>query len=349
MPAYTNFTRFSVGEIAGFDPEGAEFYALIVKATFVWGEDGAVELADAPQPLIETDVFTGDPASTGLLFESDFTPFKPRCDVLVCGALALPVEVEQVEATLQVGRRIRKTVRVIGDRHWTLGTFSTVTMTRPRPFRRMPISWDRSFGGTDPEDPKHYEPRNPVGCGKRKQPKRLEGQRAPNFEHPRQPLEPIGFGPVGRSFRPRVDLAGTYDAKWQEEHFPLPPPDFDPRYHNCAPEDQQLDQYPAGEEVRLEHMTARGHDRFVLPRFEVPVRFGEYPARYTDETIVPDTVILEPAEGRFSLVGRHCHFPKPDVLALRQVLVGTPPRGFVRADEAQKIYLDFRKSATGRS
>ena len=52
---------------------------------------------------------------------------------------------------------------------------------------------------------------------------------------------PMGFGPG----RPRLDAplsyAGTYDQNWLDNVFPFLPADFDERYYQAAPEDQQID------------------------------------------------------------------------------------------------------------
>lgn len=53
------------------------------------------------------------------------------------------------------------------------------------------------------------------------------------------PYRAAGFGVVGRSWAPRVAFTGTYDEHWQEERWPALPNDFDERYWNCAPQDQQ--------------------------------------------------------------------------------------------------------------
>jgi len=43
-----------------------------------------------------------------------------------------------------------------------------------------------------------------------------------------------------RNWEPRYKLAGTYDQKWLDDVFPFLPADFDERYYQAAPEDQQV-------------------------------------------------------------------------------------------------------------
>src|SRR5205823_5975392 len=119
---------------------------------------------------------------------------------------------------------------------------------RAKPFSRMPIAWERSFGGTDPDDPSVVDRRNPVGRGVRKRASALHGLPAPNFEDPRAPISnpskrpiPVGFGPIAPQWQPRSDFAGTYDQAWKNDRYPLLPLDFDSRFLNSAPADQQLD------------------------------------------------------------------------------------------------------------
>lgn len=49
-----------------------------------------------------------------------------------------------------------------------------------------------------------------------------------------------GFGPLARAWAPRLALAGTYDETWLKTRHPGLPQDFDYRFYNCAPEDQQI-------------------------------------------------------------------------------------------------------------
>jgi hypothetical protein len=252
---------------------------------------------------------------------------KPRVDVLVQGEIVPATPVDQIDCMLEIGNRFAKTVRVFGDRHWRQGAGSTMVPSGARPFARMPIDWERSFGGADPGDPSCVDRRNPIGRGVRRRPGTLQGHPVPNFEDPRQPISdpqkspaPVGWGPIAPHWQPRVDLGGTYDARWQEQRFPLLPADFDRRFLNAAPADQQLDFYPFGAEVRLTGFTPRRMERFLLPELAPPVTVVA--ARTIVE--VPsavDTIVIAPAERRLSLLARAVYIPR-DIETLATAVLG---------------------------
>ena len=52
---------------------------------------------------------------------------------------------------------------------------------------------------------------------------------------------PMGFGRPRADWTPRLTYAGTYDQTWIDDVFPFLPADFDVRYYQAAPEDQQID------------------------------------------------------------------------------------------------------------
>jgi hypothetical protein len=350
MPICHNLTPFIADEFAGHDHKGRAFYTVILKATFHWSDSGDVTPASEQQAILPIDLYAGDPALSGPTQPSDFVPTKPLVDFLLVGSIALPVAVEEVDVTVHVGRRLRKTVRVFGDRMWLPGMAAALSLSRPRPFSEMPIQWDRSFGGQDPEHPAFFEPRNPVGRGMRKSPRAMEGALAPNFEDPRALITswnsqttPIGFGPIAPFWQPRVTHAGTYDEKWKEEVFPLLPDDFDERYFNCAPSDQQFPEYPVGEDVSLHYSTARRRDRFTLPPLQVPVLFVLPSGRSTVKMLTPDTILVNPAVRRLTLVGRVKYLPRPDIAAIRRVFVGELTPGRRRALQKGKKYIDLRR------
>jgi hypothetical protein len=105
---------------------------------------------------------------------------------------------------------------------------------------------------------------------------------------------PAGFGPIACSWSPRLEMAGTYDAAWEESKKPLLPDDYDPRYALSAPLDQRPQQWlRGGELVELLHMTPEGTMRFELPRlyFTYTSRFGSRREEHRGHLV---TVIIEP-------------------------------------------------------
>jgi len=71
-----------------------------------------------------------------------------------------------------------------------------------------------------------------------------------NYKH-----RSAGLGPVGRSWTPRLALAGTYDQHWQEHQHPGLPADFDFSYWNGAPIDQQIEYLPPDARIETWHLT----------------------------------------------------------------------------------------------
>ena len=148
----------------------------------------------------------------------------------------------------------------------------------------MPISYDPAFGGADrnsEDEAEHdaYLP-NPVGRGWHKHLKNdwVDGKPLPNTEELGRPVsfpsdkyQPMAFGPLGRGWPQRARYAGTYDQQWLDDVFPFLPPDFDERYYQAAPEDQQMPLPKGPMEVVLSGFTADGVRQFMLPHFEAPV------------------------------------------------------------------------------
>ena len=338
-----NNTRHAVAQAILMDVAGRETLVLAVKASFAWRPDGTLVAVD-PAPVVTVDRF-GDPIdASGLRAASELTLAKPRVDVILTGEIVLPSAVGQVDCTLAVGDEVRKTLRLFGDRHWRPSAISSVVPSSPRPFTRMPIAWERSFGGRDPDEPGWVERRNPVGRGMRRRTAALEGHPAPNFEDPRHPVRdplqrpaPVGFGPVAPHWQPRCDFAGTYDEAWQRDRFPLLPADFDPRFLNAAAADQQMARYEPGTPVFLQNLTAAGRDRFALPVFAPAVTVVDDRALITVPAVV-DTVVLEPAAARLSLVARATHVSAA-VENLKAVYVGPLTPGQRRALATGKPYV----------
>lgn len=80
--------------------------------------------------------------------------------------------------------------------------------------------------------------------------------------------QPAGFGYIGRSWLPRLPLAGTYDQTWLETVHPGLPEDFDFGYWNGAPHDQQILFPDPGAEFVLSGFRSDGDIHFSLPEHQ---------------------------------------------------------------------------------
>lgn len=229
---------------------------------------------------------------------------------------------------------MKKTLRVTGNRQWDRNTPNTIT--KPEPFTAMPLNYDRAFGGVQ-----HYKEgneilpdvfeKNPIGKGYLSKKGQDISLALPNLEVINNPLilpqenyEPVALSAVARNWLPRRLYAGTYDQRWKEEFFPLLPDDFDERYYQCAPEDQQIDYPDGGENVILRNMMQGREDvQFKLPRLNnlpVKVLMSDYLVHTLP--VVVDTIYFEPDESRFSVVWRASLPIKRRIQKIQTVAVG---------------------------
>ena len=340
-----NATRMVAGFNLGVEPSGRELLVVVAKGTFRIpppdAPDGIV-LHEAQLPLVMADTFTGAPGLSAPVYEVDFAPRKPRCDILFLGSAYAPGgrPTSRVEVGLRVGNW-SKTFAVVGPRQWECG-MAGVGSTPPGVFVRRPISYDVAFGGVDllHEDPAQHAAfmANPVGRGfhRHMRVEWVEGRPLPATEEidhavraPDGNYRPMALGPVGRGWDPRHRFAGTYDDAWRQKHFPFLPPDFDEQYFQAAPLDQQvpLDHFRNGPvEVLMANLTPDGLTRFTIPHLVAPVHVFTRDGEREDHTATLDTVVIEPDEGRFSLTWRMTRPLKKDIFEVAQVMVGKKGR-----------------------
>jgi hypothetical protein len=305
-----NHTRFAAERCFARDARGAEVWLVAVRGTFRIEGNGKTEVAEAQDPVAVSPTYQGEIGRLSLRGDTDLGLAKPGTDVLVLGHAYAPTgkPATRVDIGLRVDR-IAKMLTVVGDRLYRRGTFG-VLLSEPEPFTRMPVTYERAFGGIDVEaGPRSRDPRNPAGVGFAERAERLIGQRAPNIEIHGKPItsakdrpEPAGFGAIARDWEPRLHLAGTYDAAWEEHRMPLLPLDFDERFYLAAPEDQQVPGYlREGSLVEVLHMTADGLLRFQLPKTRPVFRtfFGRNTVEHRGRL---HTVIIEPDDRLVKLV-----------------------------------------------
>lgn len=321
-----NNTAYAADYTTCADAAGRNHLLVVIKATFrlpLGGEPA--ELIERQLPPVVADTFTGAPGETAPEYECDYVLSKPRCDVLLLGSAYAPqgIAVPLVGVGLRVGT-LSKTFQVHGPRRWEAGFLGV----RPGPaiaFTRQRLSYDIAFGGGNPATGKKGELLaylgNPVGCGYHKRFKRasLVGSPMPQTEavdmpiiHPSKPYAPKSFGPLGRNWESRARYAGTYDKQWEEKVFPFLPRDFDERYFQAAPDDQQLDQLVGGETVTLLNLThpaitPSGRLDFVLPDLSLNIAIQALDEEPEVHAARADTLIIEPDRQSFSITWRLAH------------------------------------------
>ncbi len=347
-----NATKMQAGYTMGMKPDGRELLVVCVKGTFTIPRDGKEpQLAEEQVPLVEADVFTGEPGFSAHIYESDYSPHKPRCDVLLNGSAYAPggKPTTKVIVSLKVGP-ISKSFKVVGNRNWKKGII-TNSASRPEPFNVMPISYDNAFGGMDNthENPKKHRAHatNPVGVGFHSNLalKFFERKPLPSTEElkrvvtsPTGKYRPMAFGPVGRGWQPRASLAGTYDQDWIDNVFPFLPSDFKDAYYQAAPVDQQMPYPRGGERIELINLTPEGRTTFSLPRIQVPMLFIKKNFENEEKDAVIDTVHIEPDLGRFMVTWRSFIPLRKNMFEIVQVVAGRMPRGWYRARKSGKTY-----------
>lgn len=286
-----NGSRFDMQATQGLDKEARPWLVVMAKATYRIDVEraGRPVLADEQTKLLVSDVFEGEPGFSAPLIEADYVPHKAVCDVIVKGSAHAPrgKAVKELEAGISIGP-IRKLVRVVGERRWQKRG-SKYVPSDAEPFVTMPITYGRAFGGMydhtaiESDDLNDFlaHPANLVGCGyaKDKFLHLIKDQAVPNIEARDQRIEspekdyaPAGLGPIARNWQPRLAFGGTYDQHWQDDVFPLLPADFDERFYQCAPSDQQMPYPKGGEEIVLVNLTPGGGQcRFKLPKLALPM------------------------------------------------------------------------------
>jgi hypothetical protein len=342
---FVNETKVQAGWTLGFQPDGRELLVVAVKATYQLRANGNEPvLCEVQEELVESDTFTGEPGFSATKYEVDYAHWKPQCDVLVNGSAHSPGgrPTSAVTVGLRVGV-VNKRFNVVGDRQ-LVDTFLMVAPSPVTPFTTMPISYDRAYGGTDksPKKPDQVMTylKNPIGVGYYPVSDRqaLSGKPLPNTEQIGIPVTsvsddylPMSFSPLGRNFAERIPYAGTYNDDWLKTRAPFFPDNFDYRYFQSAPADQQIPHPNGGEEIVLENLTPEGVTTFCIPQKSMPVLFIPYRGKDRPVDAVMDTILIEPEQNRFMVTWRASLPLQRDCFEIKQTIAGEMPPVWHRA------------------
>lgn len=348
-----NATQLVAAYTQGLAPDGRESLVVIAKGTFELPLDGSEAcLAASQRPLLMADEYVGEPGLSAPRQEMDFAPFKPFCDVLVTGKAHAPggKPVTQLTVGVRVGR-VSKAFSVLGPRQWQPGLLG-VAAGLPQPFVEQPIGYAQAFGGSHPlkdnPEQQHCYMENPAGIGwyhRSADNGEIVGMPMPATEELGKPIDnphgdfrPMALGPIGRHWTQRAGFAGTYDEAWLADCFPFLPADFDNRYFQAAPADQQTEYLRGGEEVLLLNLTAQERASFRIPSLQVPVTFFLNQGGHETVNAVIDTLLIDTDSAQVQLSWRTSRPLKRNMFEIAQVLVGTRSRAWWRARELGKDY-----------
>jgi hypothetical protein len=305
---------------------------LVAKATFRVGEGGRVQLdTQDPVPFYEGDELT----EVGIRPRDDLPRHDPAFEVLLLGAAygSNGQAVAERRVSLTVGTE-RRELLVTGDRHW----IGRESISAPVPFVRMPMTVDRTFGGScevlvdDGAIMTVVHPPNRHGRGFDPEPaaralgewlKAPEGypqwnpeRPLPNLEHPLRRVERYDDAPDPAcwSALPMDTLLHLQRGVVMPSGNPPTPDDAqvgsmlgtswmkDGFFHRAHP-DWVIDLPPAAATIEIDGVRPHGSIRFALPRLSVAAHFTFGDVTGT-RILQPQMLVLLPEEERCYLVYR---------------------------------------------
>lgn len=298
MLQFCNETPFTATLTLFPNEHGVDTLYVVACARFNF-RGGALRIAEDQRPIRSTDEFHGPPHNSSLKYPGELHLRKPGTDILVLGdaAAASRRPVDVIDVGLRIGNLLDKHIRVTGDRTW-----QAEGPSRPAPFARMPLRYERARGGPLP-DSDEVDLQNPVGTGHR--------DRLPNLEDPSRPMRhardtppPVGFGPIAPTWAPRRDRVGTYDDHWRTSRAPYLPADFDPRFFLTAPPDQVLSsRLGGGELIELHNFWPAPHLRTHVPDCQLSAD-AQVAGKTEPIHLALETLLLEPGEHQMELLWR---------------------------------------------
>ncbi len=333
-----NSTGLVAELVAGLAPEvgsDAKLAALTAKATFTVEPSGEVRIDEqAPYPL-----YPGDEGTPLGVLPTDLPTRRTSAfEVTMLGAAYAPKAkpIDEGIISVTVGD-VTNGILVTGDRRWVEGPDGPV-LSPPATFTRMPLTWERAFGGTaevwldanstvevmhavnprgrgfDPtEDLNRMGDRMYVAPGF---PRTTYERLAPNLEDPERPItastdtpHPLCFAPTTQDTGLRMHrLAEAYRARLEADE----PVEIDPNLAALRAHPRWVFQRaPLGEVVTIRGCHPEGTIEFRLPSAVPQMDFvlGE---RTGTRELVPQLLMLLPEERRFYVVYRTFFLMAPD-------------------------------------
>ncbi|MBL8743476.1 MAG: DUF2169 domain-containing protein, partial [Myxococcales bacterium] len=282
---------------------------VVVKATFFLVRGGPMRLVN-PAPILLGDHHHDGSVDRSVHAPADVAPYLPRAEVLFSGHAYAPTPSPFVPVRLAiVGSRplVDKTLHVFGERMWT----DTEQMTAPVPFTRIPMRYERAFGGHDGDD-------NPVGMAKG------PGLPVYNIVDPSDPDAPAGFGPIAPYWPSRRRLLRSLDPAVLHGPEPALPDTFAWTFFHTAPADQRCSFFEGNEWLVLEGLHPE-HPRFEsqLPSARARARlYSLESTSHREVSLTADTLWIDGDRSMCCLLWRGNFEVEADTLANVQLFAG---------------------------
>lgn len=178
LAQHVNHTAFPSQYYQAIDQHGQMFHVIALRVTYDMAQaDSAgtsttklptLSYAKEQTPLCEDDVWSGAVNESSPLWESDFAPYKPKCDILVVNAVSRPpmsdwyqavsrnLNPDQMPSAKRWGCAVSvqwqneagkpqqwyKSIAVCGPRR-----FGLMSLADPEPASQVAIDWTRAYGG----------------------------------------------------------------------------------------------------------------------------------------------------------------------------------------------------------
>jgi hypothetical protein len=147
---FTNYTPFPALAFESVDQHDQEFHVVVLRATFDIMPNMELKLADDQQPLAFTDEYYGELNKSSIRQESDLSPYKPKCDVIIIGSAYAPglKPASRFEAGIRITGSVSfgKKLAIYGPRFWEMHD-SSWTLTEATPITFLPLQYEFAYGG----------------------------------------------------------------------------------------------------------------------------------------------------------------------------------------------------------
>jgi len=249
--------------------------------------------------LFGADVFYDEEVMGSVKYESDYVPFKVCADLIVNATAVAPNDKELSSWSCGVVLYDPNGVKLNSLR---LEVKGPLTHGLRESVKNVPIRYELAKGGTlsakkDDEGKliaTKLDLYNHAGCGKYPNHEKSKLCCEQNFYAGHSLKIPPGFGVIHRSWKSRLDLAGTYDKKWVKNQHPLPPHDFNYLHNQAAHPLLMVKEYiQAGSKIELENLSQESSNiSFTIPEFKLLSRVKTQ-TDSTMEVLMLDTLIVD--------------------------------------------------------